>query len=273
VGLFDGPWSTVAPEGTAQRCREALALGCRTLLTGHFAEHVTAAGQFYLVPHLIWRGRFRAAAARLAAQRAAGAGRRTLANQVREAFTPRILQRRKLAREPQLPLPGWIDWNRISARDARGARPARKRWLEFQLPFFGGSTMGEADAYSHAVHGIRPRRPWADVDLWEFFVSLRAEVKFPDHRMKGFVRDALRDHVPDEILDRRDKTTTNEYFRSMCVDYDALRRWLTSPAYRVPGIDYAALGRELEREDMSLAHYLWARDLAAVHAFVDLADG
>lgn len=273
VGVFDGPWSTVAPEGTGQRCREARALGCRTLLTGHFAEHVAAAGQFYLVPHLIWRGRFRAAAARLAAQRAAGAGRRTLANQVREAFTPRILQRRKLAREPQLPLPGWIDWDRISARDARGARPARKRWLEFQLPFFGGSTMGEADAYSHAVHGIRPRRPWADVDLWEFFVSLPAEVKFPDHRMKGFVRDALRDHVPAEILDRRDKTTTNEYFRNMCVDYEALRRWLTAPAYRVPGIDYAALARELEREDMSLAHYLWARDLAAVHAFVDLAEG
>ena len=273
VGLFDGPWSTVAPEGTAQRCREARTLGCRTLLTGHFAEHVAAAGQYHLVTHLIWRGRFRAAAARLAARRAAGVGRRALASQVREALTPRAVQRRQFARTQQLPLPVWLDWTRISERDAAAARPARKRWLEFQLPFFGGSTLGEADAYSHAVLGIRPRRPWADVDLWEFFVSLRAEVKFPDHRMKGFVRDALRGHVPDEILDRRDKTTTNEYFRSMCVDYEALRRWLTSPAYRVPGIDYAALERELEREDMSLAHYLWARDLAAVHAFVDLAEG
>jgi len=133
--------------------------------------------------------------------------------------------------------------------------------------------MGEADAYSHAVHGVRPRRPWADVDLWEFFVSLPAEVKFPDHRMKGFVRTAFRDKVPNEILDRRDKTTTNEYFRSMCLDFEALRRWLTAPAYRVPGVDYALLAKELEREDMSLAHYLWARDLAAVHAFVDLWDG
>jgi len=273
VGLFDGPWSTVAPEGTAQRCREVRELGCRTLLTGHFAEHVTAAGQWFLVPHLIWRARFRAAAAQLAAQRSAGAGRRMLANQVLDAFTPRVLQRRQLARQPQLPLPAWVDWGRISARDAGAALPARKRWLSFQLPFFGGSTMGEADAYSHAVHGVRPRRPWADVDLWEFFVSLPAEVKFPDHRMKGFVRTAFRDKVPNEILDRRDKTTTNEYFRSRCLDFEALRRWLTAPAYRVPGVDYALLAKELEREDMSLAHYLWARDLAAVHAFVDLWDG
>jgi len=127
VGLFDGPWSTVAPEGTAQRCREARALGCRTLLTGHFAEHVAAAGQWHLITHLIWRGRFRTAAARLAAQRAAGAGRRALATQVREALTPRLVQRRQFARAPQLPLPAWLDRNRISARDAAAAKPARKR--------------------------------------------------------------------------------------------------------------------------------------------------
>ena len=272
VELFDGPWSTVAPEGTAQRCREVRALGGRTLLTGHFAEHVTAAGQWYLVPHLLWRGRFRAAAAQLADQRRAGAGRRSLANQVLEAFTPRLAQRRQLSQRPQLPMPAWIEWSRIGARDAGEALPARKRWLSFQLPFFGGSTMGEADAYSHAVHGVRPRRPWADLDLWEFFISLPAEVKFPDHRMKGFVRTALRGEVPDEILDRRDKTTTNEYFRTMCLDFEALRRWLRAPSHRVPGVDYDLLARELEREGMSLAHYLWARDLAAVHAFLDLWD-
>jgi asparagine synthase (glutamine-hydrolysing) len=270
VRLFDGPWSTVAPEGTTQRCRKARQLGFRTLLTGHFAEYVTAAGQGFLVPHLIWRARFRAAAAQLASQRNAGTGRRRLASQVLEAFTPRVVQRRRLFQRPQLPMPSWVDRRRIAERDASAALPARKRWLSFQLPFFGGSTTGEADIYSHAVHGVRPRRPWADVDLWEFFVSLPAEVKFPDYRMKGLARTVLRNHVPDEILDRRDKTNTNEYFRSMCVDYEALRRWLLSPDYRVAGVDYALLARELEREDMSLAQYLWARDLAAVHAFLDL---
>jgi hypothetical protein len=107
--------------------------------------------------------------------------------------------------------------------------------------------------------------------LWEFFLSLPAEVKFPDYRMKGFARTVLREHVPDEILDRRDKTNTNEYYRSMCLDYEALRRWLLAPEYRVAGVDYALLAQELEHEDMSLAHYLWARDLAAVHAFIDLS--
>lgn len=270
VGLFDGPWSTVAPEGTAQRCREARSLGFRTLLTGHFAEHVTAAGQWFLVPHLIWRARFRAAAAQLASQRSAGVRPRRLARQALEAFTPQVVQRRRLFQRPQLPMPSWLDRRRIAERDARAALPARKRWLSFQAPFFGGSTTGEADAYSHAVHGIRPRRPWADVDLWEFFLSLPAEVKFPDHRMKGLARTLLRGEVPDEILDRRDKTNTNEYFRSMCLDMDALRRWLLAPEHRVAGIDYALLARELEREDISLAHYLWARDLAAVHAFLAL---
>jgi asparagine synthase (glutamine-hydrolysing) len=270
VKLFDGPWSTVAPEGTSQRCREARSLGSRTLLTGHFAEHVTSAGQWFLVPHLMWRARFRAAAAQLVSQRNAGMGRRRLARQVLEAFTPRVVQRRLLFQRPQLPMPSWIDRRRIAERDARAALPARKRWLNFQLPFFGGSTMGDADAYSHAVHGIRPRRPWADVDLWEFFLSLRAEVKFPDYRMKGLARGLLRGDVPNEILDRGDTTTTNEYFRTMCLDLEALRRWLLAPEYRVAGVDYALLAQQLEREDMSLAHYLWARDLAAVHAFLGL---
>lgn len=270
VRLFDGPWSTVAPEGTSQRCREARALGCRTLLTGHFAEHVTAAGQWFLLPHLIWRGRFRAAAAQLGTQRRAGVGLRRIAHQVLEAFTPRIVRRRQLFQGPLHPMPSWIDRRRIAARDANAALPARERWLNFQLPFFWGSTTSEADIYSHTLHGIRPRRPWTDVDLWEFFLSLPAEVKFPDQRMKGLARTVLRGEVPDEILDRRDKTNTAEYFRSSCLDFEALRRWLLAPKQRVAGVDYPLLAQELEKEDMSLAHYLWARDLAAVHAFLDL---
>jgi asparagine synthetase B (glutamine-hydrolysing) len=270
VRLFDGPWSTVAPEGTSQRCREARRLGFRTLLTGHFAEFVTSAGQGALVPHLIWRGRFRAAAAQLAAQRAAGSGRRRLARQVVEAFTPRFVHRRRMLQWQGGVIPPWIDIRRIVEREAKAVLPVRSRWRRFQLPFYGGGTSGEVDGYSHAVHGIRPRRPWADLDLWEFFISLPAEVKFPDYRMKGLLRTVLRPDVPAEILDRRDKTNTNEYFRSMCLDFESLQRWLLAPEYRVPGVDYARLAEDLAKEDMSLAHYLWARDLAAVHAFLDL---
>jgi hypothetical protein len=224
-----------------------------------------------LVPHLIARGRFRAAAAQLAAQRAAGSGRRRLADQIVETFRPVAVQRRRIRNSPRaFVVPPWVDHRRIAERDAKSVRPSRSRWVRFQLPFYGGGTSGEADNYSHAVNGIRPRRPWADLDLWEFFVSLPAEVKFPDYRMKGLLRTILRPDVPDEILDRRDKTTTNEYYRSMCLDFESLRRWLLAPAHRVQGVDYALLAEELDKEDMTLAHYLWARDLAALHAFLEL---
>ena len=56
----------------------------------------------------------------------------------------------------------------------------------------------------------------------------------------------------------------------MALDYPALRHWLSNPSHRIDGVDYRALGQQLEREQMPLSHYLWAKDLAAVHAFLDL---
>ena len=268
VELFDSPWSTWSPEGTAERCLHAQRLGIRTILSGEFAEQASAI-RAYLVTHLLWKGRFGAAAGQLRSQRAAQLGRRHLANEVLDAFTPRIVQARRFRRPNQF-VPPWIDTRRIAERDGSGARPARKRWASAQLPFFGADATGEADIYSHALFGIRARRPWADLDLWEFFLSLPGETKFPDYRMKGFVRNALRGDVPDEILDRRDKTYANRWFEEMALDYPALRHWLSDPSHQVTGVDYAALGEQLEREEMPLSHYLWAKDLATVHAFLDL---
>ena len=269
VELFDSPWSTWSPEGTAERCLHAQRLGIRTILSGEFAEQASAM-RAYLVTHLLWKGRFGAAAGQLRSQRAARLGRRHLANEVLDAFTPRFVQARRFRRRPNQQVPPWIDLRRIAERDGSGARPARQRWSATQLPFFGADATGEADIYSHALFGIRARRPWADIDLWEFFLSLRGETKFPDYRMKGFVRNALRGDVPDEILDRRDKTYANRWFEAMALDYPALRHWLSDPSHRVSGVDYAALGEQLEREEMPLSHYLWAKDLATVHAFLDL---
>jgi hypothetical protein len=76
--------------------------------------------------------------------------------------------------------------------------------------------------------------------------------------------------VPDEILDRRDKTYMDRWFEEMGVDYPAVRHWVTKGDFRISGVDYAKLGDELEGGKMPLAHYLWAKDLATVHAFVDL---
>jgi asparagine synthase (glutamine-hydrolysing) len=267
--LFDGPWSTWSPEGTAERCAHAHARGFTTILSGEFAEQVSAI-RAHLVTHLLWRGRLRSAARQLHSQYAAGLGKRHLLAEVRQAATPRVLLARSFQRHPPAFLPPWIDLGRIGRRDARHALPARRRWANGQLPFFGADPVGEADIYSHALYGIRARRPWADVDVWEFFLSLPAEVKFPDYRMKGFARNAFRGDVPAEILDRRDKTYMDRWFEEMGVDYPAVRHWVSRDTFRMPGVDYDALQAELQRANMPLAHYLWARDLAAVHAFVDL---
>ena len=42
VELFDSPWSTWSPEGTAERCLHAQKLGARTILSGEFAEQASA---------------------------------------------------------------------------------------------------------------------------------------------------------------------------------------------------------------------------------------
>ena len=267
--LFDGPWSTWSPEGTAERCAQAQALGFTTILSGEFAEQVSAI-RAHLVTHLLWTGRFRSASAQLRSQYAAGLGKRHVLAEVREAATPRVVQARQFRKYPPAFLPPWIDLGRIGQRDGGHALPARRRWAEGQLPFFGADPVGEADIYSHALYGIRARRPWADVDVWEFFLSLPAELKFPDYRMKGFSRNAFRGDVPDEILDRRDKTYMDRWFEEMGVDYPAIRHWVSRDGFRMPGVDYDRLAVELEREAMPLAHYLWARDLATAHAFVDL---
>ena len=77
----------------------------------------------------------------------------------------------------------------------------------------------------------------------------------------------LRGHVPDEILDRRGKTFFDEAIRAR-IDYDELRRWLVGPGHQVRGVDYAMLARRLQAQDLDLTEFIWARDLAAVQAFV-----
>jgi hypothetical protein len=37
----------------------------------------------------------------------------------------------------------------------------------------------------------------------------------------------------------------------------------------MPGVDYPALLRAIERRDLGIFDYLWAKDLAGVHAFLD----
>ena len=270
VRLFDGPWPIWSPEGAVNRYSEATARGFRTLLTGEVAEELVG-GRRYIVSHLIWQGRFRALLRDLALQRAEGTKVVALLREVASSFMPRWLMAARFRSNMRISIPEWMDDARMRARLGREAVPARERWRSQQLGVFTGvGTSAEANSICQAYCGIRVRSPWADVDLWEFFLSLPAELKFPAPRSKALVRSLLRGKVPDVILDRRDKTVMNDWFLAECTDYPSLRRWLTRPQHRIPGVDYELLAQHLEDEDMDLSSYLWAKDLAVVHAFLDL---
>ena len=271
VKLFDGPWSIWSPFGAEERFSLAGSLGFRTILTGNLAEQVMSMQQF-LVSHLMWRGQFPAVARYVRRERAEDVPWKRIARQVMPAFVPRWAMAAYLRYHPALRTPDWLDRRRVGEARGRHALPGRKMWAASQLGAFqnGSSLTLEADAICQSRYGVRVRMPWADVDLWEFFVSLPADVKFPEPKSKALVRQLLRGRVPDRILDRRDKTVLNEWLTSTSIDYGSLRRWLLHPSYRMPGVDYERLAHRLEREELDLAGYIWAKDLAAIHAFLDL---
>jgi hypothetical protein len=147
---------------------------------------------------------------------------------------------------------------------------ARRRWHDQQLKgFIGPGLTIEADEILQSIHGVQMRRPWADVDLWEFFLTIPAEVKFPDNAAKTLIRRLLRGKVPDVILDRKEKTLFTEFTMAR-VNYPALRRWLVQPKFRMPDVDYERLALRLQQEDLDPLDFRWAKDLAAIHAFLDL---
>ena len=266
VRLADGPFPTTSMAEAEELYAIARGLGARTVLTGEIAEFLIDF-RANVVPHLIRRGRMGAAARHLRAQRRKGA---TVAALVRQALAPFIpapmfaLYGRSRATAKRFPdwitPPSWIP--------ERTTVAPSERWLRAQLRAFEGPGLSlEADEALQALMGVRVRRPWADVDLWEFFLSLPAETKFPDGGNKTLVRRLLAGKLPDEILRRTSKTVFDDAVRAG-IDYPALRRWLGAPEHRVDGVDYAKLALHLEREDLDLPGFIWARDLAGVHAFL-----
>lgn len=268
VDTFDGPWDIWAPDQAEEFYLRARTLGGHTILTGEFAELVFDI-QRDLLTHLIWRGKLPAVLRQLSEQHRAGIRPRALARQVLFALSPRFVLAAWKRVRPGFSPPHWVDPVRIRAREARRVVRRRERWPGQQLGFLQGPGLSvEADAILQARCGVRVRRPWTDVDLWEFFLSLPAELKFPHAWSKSLVRSLLRGQVPDAVLDRQDKTVFNEFVLAD-IDYPSLRRWLVEPRHRIQGIEYRALSERLEREDLQLSDYVWAKDLAAIQAFLD----
>ena len=270
VELADGPVPTVALEDLEESYTTAKALGYRTILGGEVAEFVFDMRQ-YLTPHLLLRGKLRTVRDRLVTQTS---GRtswflalRALGRDVLPAPLARLHTN---VRHGGLRVPEWLTERRIGQDSARYVVGARRRWHDQQLKgFIGPGLTIEADEILQSIHGVQMRRPWADVDLWEFFLTIPAEVKFPDNAAKTLIRRLLRGKVPDVILDRKEKTLFTEFTMAR-VNYPALRRWLVQPKFRMPDVDYERLALRLQQEDLDPLDFRWAKDLAAIHAFLDL---
>jgi asparagine synthetase B (glutamine-hydrolysing) len=272
--VLDGPIPYLLLSDAEDHYRRARELGFRNMLTGEVAELVVDM-RGNLIGHLILTGSLRAARHQLSRQRSRGRSLPSLGREVVRELAPRSLEAgyRRRRDTPWLSrYPAWIDRQRVRDRFARNTTTARRRWgREQTTTWMGPGLTMEAEEVCQAVMQVRTRRPWADVDLWRFFLSLPADQKFPDVARKGLIRRLLRGKVPDEILDRRHKVVFNESLMAR-IEYPELQRWLLAPEHRFQGVDYKGLADALERQDLDLNGYLWAKDLAIAHAFLSLCD-
>lgn len=271
VRLCDGPVPIHPPAEAAEHYRLARKLGYRTMLGGDLAEFVVDR-RYGLLTFLFAQGRFSATSSMIRSQRGWGMRWSGISRQLAAAFIPRAVmsarERWRHSRADGFPI--WLDDRHVNDVNARHELTPRTRWRDEQMAFFVGPAIGtEADDVIQAVCGVRNRRPWIDVDLTEFFLSLPAEVKFPEWFSKSLVRGLLRGKVPDEVLDRRDKTYFNDRLLAN-IDWPALRHWLVDPKYRVKGVRYDRLADLLDRQEFHIGDYKWAVDLAKTHAFLSL---
>ncbi len=275
VDVLDGPVDTMSIPELAENYSLARELGARNVLTGEMAEWVFTFGQ-HLIGHLVLHGRLGASLAWARDQHARGASwRRVVQRAGPSLVSPRLAlgYRRLRGREDFRQLPPWVDRDVAGSPGPRPdlARPARRRWLEHQLaPLVGvGAYSFDADALCAAVCGVHVRRPLVDVDLWEFALSLPAEVKFPNSLPKSLLRESVRGRLPDAILDRTDKTFFND-FALRTADYDGIRRFALESEVRIEGVDYRLLEERVDARGMDVVELLWAYDLARAHAFLGL---
>jgi asparagine synthase (glutamine-hydrolysing) len=269
--LLDAPTPIVSVPELDENYGLARRLGHRSLLTGELAEYVID-NKGHLAGHLLINGRVAAVASLIRTQRRRGTRWPFIMKQFLPAVVPGRLANSYLhwrGVKRAVPPPPWITSREVTTVPRPDLlAPARRRWVDLQTASFGGSSETlAADELVADMHGLEVRRPFVDVDLWEFFLSLRAEVKFPDTRRKTMVKRCLRGRLPDAILDRRDKTVFGEHLLTHA-DYDLMRRYVVDPPQRLPGIDYQLLAQRLEQRNFTLWEYCWARDLTSAHAFL-----
>jgi asparagine synthetase B (glutamine-hydrolysing) len=269
MAVLDEPVPFFFLAESAEHLRRAHSMGYRNMLTGEMAEWVVER-RSYLVSHLLLTGRFGPALDHLQRQRRRhGTSYGGMARQVAAAFlTPRLRMTWARLRPASIAVPGWVDESRLRRVEGRWATRARDMWRGYQTAIFSGPDhAAEAEDVVEAVTGVTVRRPFADLDLVEFFLSLPAEQKFPDTHFKSLLRTFLRGRLPDALLDRPRKAVFNDAVMARA-DHARLRELLIDPPHRLRGIDYELLRQRLEAGDLEIGEYERAKNLAAVHAYL-----
>jgi asparagine synthase (glutamine-hydrolysing) len=276
--ILDAPIPNISAPQMHEFYLEARRLGFRNILTGDVAECLVEL-QRHVAGHLLIHGRWVALARLFETQRQQGASLRRIgswqkfASQLLTPFVPgRIANWYLSLRGLDFPkrIPDWMDLRTVNEVPWRNdlIPPGRARWSALQtMPVEGCPITMEGVETCGAVAGVTLRRPFADIDLWEFFLSLPAEIKYPDLRSKTLLRQMLRGRIPDGILDRRDKTYFDDHIMSQ-LDYGVMKRFLTKADYRVRGVNYERLATRLDRQDLNLIDWIWVNDLVRIHAFL-----
>ncbi|MFL6137904.1 MAG: asparagine synthase-related protein [Frankiaceae bacterium] len=272
--LADGPVPTVVLADAADAYRRSRAMGRSTVLTGDLAEFVIDQRD-HVAAHYLRRGQLRHLVRELGYRRGRPGAARRIAAELLSAAVPhpvKVAVRDRRPPDVRPMLAPWLDPSLHLLPRVAEKSPVAHRWREGQYRFLEGPGLSvEADEVCQEACGVRARHPWVDIDLWELFLSLPAAQKHPGPLPKALVRRLLRGGVPDEILDRRRKVVFNDAVVGR-IDYDALTRWLKAPTTRLPGVDYDVLWQRVERRDLDIVEYMWAKDLAATHAFLALWD-
>jgi asparagine synthase (glutamine-hydrolysing) len=278
MSVLDSPVPNISAPQMYEFYSEARRLGFRNILTGDIAECVVDL-PVHLAGHLLTHGRWRPLVRLLSTQRKQGASLRKLsswrkfASQLGLPFVPgRIANWYESIRggASLRRVPDWVNPRKANEVPYRAdlLPSGRARWSTVQtIPLEGCPITMEGVETCSAIAGVTVRRPFADIDLWEFFLSLPAEIKYPDLRSKTLLRRLLRGKVPDKILDRRDKTYFDDHVMSQ-LDYAVLKQFLAKPDYQISGVDYGRLNAHIDRRDLKLLDWLWLKDLLQIHVFL-----
>src|SRR5919108_599245 len=177
----------LAEDATAM-FEEAERQGYRHLLGGFGAELVIDM-RHSLIAHLLVTGRVGAASRLLRAQLRKGARPAAVAKQIVAVAAPRDAYawfRGRVSLRRGGRVPPWLDETRVHRRAVEHTVAPRHRWRREQpVGFTGPGLTVEANEIVQEIYGVRMRRPWLDVDVWELFLSLPAEQKHPDATVKG----------------------------------------------------------------------------------------